>query len=229
MTTIDYAKAREAMVEQQIRPWDVLDLRVLETLSAMPREVFVPEAYRALAYADLPLPLGHDQLMIKPVVEGRILQALAVLPGDEVLEIGTGSGYLTACLGKLGRDVLSLELHPDLAETAKTTLAANGYDGNVRIEVADALQYETTRRFDAICVGGAVDRVPQQFARWLRPGGRMFVVHGRAPAMTAVLVQRAATDAADADLDVNALHVQTLFETELPYLIGAAPIPEFTL
>lgn len=229
MTTIDYAKARETMVEQQVRPWDVLDVRVLEALSLLPREAFVPEAYRALAYADLPLPLGHDQLMLKPVVEGRVLQALLVAPSDEVLEIGTGSGYLTACLGRLGRDVLSLELHPELAEAAKLALAANACHGNIRIEVADALQYDTTRRFDAICVGGAVDRVPSQFARWLRPGGRMFVVHGRAPAMTALLVQRPATQVDDAAFDVNALHVQTLFETDLPYLVGAAPVPQFKL
>lgn len=229
MTRIDYAKARETMVEQQVRPWDVLDTRVLETLSTLEREAFVPEPYRALAYADLPLPLGHGELMLKPVVEGRILQALVPAPVDAVLEIGTGSGYLTACFGRLARDVLSLELYPDLAQAAQARLAAHGLDGNIGIEVADALQYATGRRFDAICVSGAVDQVPAQFAQWLRPGGRMFVVHGRAPAMTAILVQRPATDGDDAVVDVNALHVQTLFETDLPYLVGAAPIPEFKL
>ncbi len=121
-----------------------------------------------------------------------------------------------------------MELHPELAEAAKTALATNASGSNIRIEVADALQYDTTRRFDAICVGGAVDQVPSQFARWLRPGGRMFVVHGRAPAMTALLVQRPATQTDDA-FDVNALHVQTLFETDLPYLVGAAPVAQFTL
>src|SRR5690348_1705297 len=105
--TLDFAKAREAMVEQQVRPWDVLDTRVLEVLAQLPREAFVPEAYRALAYADLALPLDHGQAMLKPVVEGRILQALGLRPGDSVLEVGTGSGYLTACLGRLAREVVS--------------------------------------------------------------------------------------------------------------------------
>src|SRR5690606_30834664 len=101
MTPMDYARAREKMVEQQVRPWDVLDVRVLDVLVRMPREVFVPEACRALAYADLPLPIGHGEVMFKPVVEGRALQAMAIEPGDSVLEIGTGTGWLAACMGRL--------------------------------------------------------------------------------------------------------------------------------
>lgn len=219
MTTIDYAQARETMVEQQVRPWDVLDPRVLETLSTLPREAFVPAAYRALAYADLPLPIGHGEVMFKPVVEGRVLQALALAPSDEVLEIGTGSGYFAACLGRLVREVVSLELHADLAEAAHACLVAQGLDGNVRIEVADALRYDTSRRFDAICVTGAVDTIPAQFMQWLRPGGRLFAVRGRAPAMEAVLLR--------SDDAVNEPHVQPLFETQIPYLVGAAPAPQF--
>ena len=217
MSANDYAKARENMVEQQVRPWDVLDVRVLDVLSQMPREAFVPEAYRALAYADLPVPIGHGELMLKPVVEGRMLQSLALLPTDEVLEIGTGSGFIAACLGRLARDVLSLEVHADLAATAQARLAQLGFDGNVRVEVADALRYQTPRQFDAICVSAAVDAIPQQFVQWLRPGGRMFVVQGRAPAMTAVLVRN----------EVNGPRIESLFETVLPYLVGASPTPEF--
>jgi len=182
MTTIDYAKARETMVEQQVRPWDVLDIRVLEALSALPREAFVPPAYRALAYADLPVPIGHGECMFKPVVEGRMLQSLALLPTDEVLEIGTGSGFITACLGRLARDVLSLEIHPDLAEAA----------------------------------------IPPQFVQWLRPGGRLFVVHGHEPAMVAVLLHQPADDQT-----VNGQRIESLFETVVPYLVGAAPTPAF--
>lgn len=219
MTTIDYAQARETMVEQQVRPWDVLDPRVLETLSRLPREAFVPAAYRALAYADLPLPLGHGEVMFKPVVEGRVLQALALAPSDEVLEIGTGSGYFAACLARLAREVVSLELHADLAEAAHACLVAQGLDGNIRIEVADALRYDTTRRFDAICVTGAVDAIPARFLQWLRPGGRLFAVRGRAPAMEAVLLR--------SDDAVNGPRVQPLFETQIPYLVGAAPAPQF--
>jgi len=217
MSAPDFAKARENMVEQQVRPWDVLDVRVLDVLSQMPREAFVPEAYRALAYADLPVPIGHGELMLKPVVEGRMLQSLALLPTDEVLEIGTGSGFIAACLGRLARDVLSLEVHADLAATAQARLAQLGFDGNVRVEVADALRYQTPRQFDAICVSAAVDAIPEQFVQWLRPGGRLFVVQGRAPAMTAVLVRN----------EVNGPRIESLFETVLPYLVGASPTPEF--
>lgn len=218
-TPLDFAKAREAMVEQQVRPWDVLDTRVLEVLSMLPRDAFVPEATRALAYADLALPIAHGQHMLKPVVEGRVLQALALSPADSVLEIGTGTGYLTACLGRLARDVVSLELHADLAEAAAARLAALGLDGNIRVETADALQVRTERRFDAVCVSGAVEAIPPHFLDWLAPNGRMFVVHGRAPAMAAVLVRN----------QVNARRIESLFETELPYLVGAAPAPEFHL
>lgn len=216
----DFGRAREAMVEQQVRPWDVLDLRVLDVLSVLPREAFVAEPYRALAYADVPLPIGHGELMFKPVVEGRMLQALALLPGDEVLEVGTGSGWISACLGQLAGDVLSLELRADLAAGARARLDATGLGSNVGIEVADALQYETTRRFDAICVTGAVTSIPQRFVHWLRPGGRLFVVHGQAPAMEAVLVHREGAD-------VNATRTESLFETDIPYLAGAAPVPQF--
>ena len=217
MTVTDYAKARENMVEQQVRPWDVLDVRVLDVLLQLPREAFVPEAYRALAYADLAVPIGHGELMLKPVVEGRMLQALALAPTDDVLEIGTGSGFLSACLGRLARDVVSLDIHADLAESARARLAQSGLDGNVRIETADALRYQPNRQFDAICVSAAVDALPQVFLPWLRPGGRMFLVQGRAPAMKAVLVHN----------DVNGPRIESLFETVLPYLAGAAPTPEF--
>lgn len=215
--TINYAQAREAMVEQQVRPWDVLDVRVLETLSRLPREAFVPEMHRALAYADLELPLGHGQKMMKPVVEGRTLQALTVQADEEVLEIGTGSGYLSACLGALARDVVSLEIDPELAAAARARLDATGLGSNVRIETADALHYTTERRFDAVCVTGAVAEVPAQFLQWLRPGGRLFVVRGRSPVMEAVLARN----------DVNAARIDSLFETDLPYLTGAAPAPQF--
>lgn len=216
--TIDYAKARETMVEQQVRPWDVFEPRVLETLARLPRERFVAEAHRALAYADLALPIGHGESMMKPVVEGRVLQALSIASGEDVLEIGTGSGYLSACFGSLARDVVGIELHADLAETARRRLQAQGIN-NVRIDVADAFGWDSERRFDAICVGGAVSRVPAHFLRWLRPGGRMFVVHGRAPAMEAALVRLADNSAG--------FEVESLFETELSYLAGGAPAPKF--
>ena len=217
--TIDYAKAREAMVEQQVRPWDVFDPRVLEVIARVPREAFAAEAHRALAYSDLARPIGHGEHMLKPVIEGRALQALLVGAGEDVLEVGTGSGYLTACLAALGREVVSLERHADLADAARARLQAQGA-ANARVDVADAMTWTTDRRFDAICVGGAVAAVPQRFTEWLRPGGRLFIVRGEAPAMEAVVIRKQAD---------GSIETESLFETELPYLAGAAPTPRFTL
>ena len=216
--SIDYAKARENMVEQQVRPWDVLDMRVLDTIGSVPREAFVPEALRALAYADTALPLGDGETMMKPVLEGRALQALLPQAEESVLEIGTGSGYLTACLAHLAREVVSIERHADLAEAARARLAAQGI-GNARIDTADALSWDNAQQFDAICVGAAVESLPPRFLEWLKPGGRLFVVQGRSPAMEATLVHR----------EVNGSRTESLFETDLPYLAGTAPRPEFTL
>ncbi len=217
--SIDYAKARETMVEQQVRPWDVLDARVLETIASIPREAFVPEALRALAYSDTALPIGHGEAMMKPVLEGRTLQSLLPAADECVLEIGTGSGYLTACLARMSREVVSLEQHADLADGARARLQAQGMAANVGIEHADAFAWQTTRQFGAICVTGAMETVPAHWLEWLKPGGRLFVVQGRSPAMDAVLMRRG----------VNGCAVESLFETDLPYLAGAAPRPEFTL
>jgi len=214
--TIDYAHARELMVEQQIRPWDVLDIRVLDVLARLPREAFVADAHRALAYADIELPLGNGAKMMKPVIEGRTLQALNLQAGDEVLEIGTGSGFLSACMGELAREVLSLEIDPTLAAAARARLDAASLGNNVRIETADALTWDTERRFDAICVTGAVDTIPARFIQWLRPNGRLFVIHGRAPVMEAVLVKADGSQ-------------ESLFETDIDSLRGAAPAPQFHL
>lgn len=216
--TLDFAKAREAMVEQQVRPWHVLDPRVLNVLLRLPREAYVPEAHRALAYADIALPLAQGESMMKPVVEGRVLQALELDGTEDVLDIGTGSGFLAACLGRLARSVTSIERHADLAALAQATLLAQGAT-NVSVAHADAFAWEPGRQFDAIVVGGAVAGIPERFLGWLRPGGRLFVVRGRAPAMEAVLVHA----------DVNGPRLESLFETDLAYLAGAAPVPAFSL
>lgn len=216
--SIDLSRAREFMVEQQVRPWDVLDTRVLDTLARIPREAFVPDALRDLAYADVELPIGHGETMMKPVLEGRALQAVRPAASESVLEIGAGSGYLAACLAQLARDVVAIERHADLADAAQARLAAQGI-GNATVHAADAFVWTPGRHFDVICVSGAVAAIPARFVEWLNPGGRMFVVHGRSPAMEAALVQRT----------VNGHRITSLFETDLPYLAGAEPTPAFTL
>lgn len=218
--TMNFEQARQLMVENQVRGWEVLDTRVLDVLHGVRREDFVPTAYRNMAFADLALPLGHGEVMMKPVVEGRALQALALQGGEEVLEIGTGSGFLTACLARLARRVTSVDLHADFVEAAQGRLAAAGID-NVQLTVAEAVNdYRPQGVFDAVVVTGAVDAVPERFVHWLRPGGRMFVIRGRSPAMEAVLLHHEGE---------GRFREESLFETDLPYLTHAAPAKRFAL
>lgn len=216
--SLNFEQARAAMIEQQVRPWDVLDPRVLDALARVRREDFVAAAHRNLAFADLPLPLAHGEYMMKPVVEGRLLQALGLEPGDDVLEIGTGSGFVTACLAQLAREVVSIDRHQDFVDDARARLAHAGI-GNARIECADALSWDPGRQFDAVAVTAAVATLPEAFGRWLKPGGRMFIVRGSSPAQEAVRIVRRD----------DALVAESLFETDIPYLHGAAPVPHFSL
>ena len=217
---LDFERARFNMIEQQVRPWEVLDQRVLAVMTDVRREDFVPSRHRRLAFADVELPIGHDEVMMKPILEGRLLQALAVEASDAVLEIGTGSGFVTACLARLGRQVISVEQHADLAERARGRLAATGCT-NTAITVADAiLGFDPGRRFEVIAVTGAVHTVPQRFRDWLEIGGRMFVVRGASPVQEAVLVTRVAEDRYSED---------SLFETDLAYLKHAEPPRSFVL
>lgn len=216
--SMNFDQARFAMIEQQVRPWEVLDPQVLETLMAVHREDFVAEAYRNLAFADLPLPMAHGEVMMKPVVEGRLLQALNLEASDEVLEIGTGSGFLTACLARLARAVVSIDIQGDFTEAAHQRLTQAGIN-NVRLETADALHWQPGRQFDAIAVTAAVASIPEAFTQWLKPGGRLFVIRGNSPVQEAVRVTRRD----------DTLHVESLFETDIPYLHGAEPVPQFTL
>ena len=216
--SMNFDQARFAMIEQQVRPWEVLDPRVLEALMTVHREDFVEPAHRQLAFADLPLPLAHGEVMMKPVVEGRLLQALNLEAGDEVLEIGTGSGFVTACLARLAREVVSIDVHGDFIETARERLNHDGIS-NVRLETADAMHWQPGRQFDAIAVTAAVASIPDAFTQWLKPGGRLFVIRGYSPVQEAVRVTRRD----------DSLHVEGLFETDVPYLRGAEPVPHFTL
>ena len=189
---MDLDTARSNMIEQQVRPWDVLDQRVLDVLALVPREVFVAEQHRGVAYSDYQLPAGQGQRLFKPIVDGRLLQALAVEPGDHVLEIGTGSGYLTACLATMGGQCDSVEILSLLADAARGRLRQLEID-NVTLHRDDAARFHGPRdHYDKIAFGGAIGVIPQAFLDKLAIGGRLFAIIGdRAhPTMEAVLVQR---------------------------------------
>lgn len=218
MPPIDFEAARFLMIEQQVRPWEVLDPAVLDTMGRLQREDFVPLKQRKLAYVDIALPLEHGQQMMKPVVEGRMLQSLELADSDEVLEIGTGSGYITACLADLARAVVSIDIQAEFTERCRTRLAELGMN-NVRLETADAFALEPGKQFDAVCVTGAVANVPERFLAWVKPGGRLFIIRGPAPVQEAVRLLR--TD--------SGWEEQSLFETELTYLAGAEPVQRFAL
>ena len=187
---MDFEQARFNMVEQQIRTWDVLDPAVLELLSTVPREAFVPEDRRALAFADLELPIGHGEVMLAPKLQARILQEVMIAPTDRILEIGTGTGYLTALLARRGATVTSVEIHEDLAAGARARLSALGID-NVKVETGDgSCGWDTSHAYDVIVLCGSLPVLPDSFQKQLRPGGRLFAIVGERPVMSARLIVR---------------------------------------
>ncbi|MFP4154131.1 MAG: protein-L-isoaspartate O-methyltransferase family protein [Halothiobacillaceae bacterium] len=218
MMAFDPEQARFNMVEQQIRPWEVLDPAVLDVLRQVPREQFVPESQQIRAFSDTALPIGHDEVMMPPVVEGRLLQALNVQGADQVLEIGTGTGYLTACLASLGASVHSVDRHADFTEQAQRRLGDLDIR-NVRLETADVFaDWSPGNRFEVIALTGAVATHPERFTRHLTVGGRLFAIVGKPPVMQAMLITRD---------DEEHFTTETLFETCLPWLRGAEPKPTF--
>ena len=218
MTAFDFELARHNMIEQQIRTWEVLDQRVLDTLTQTPREDFVPERYRNLAFGDIAIPLGHGEVMMKPAVEGRLLQALALQPTDPVLEVGTGSGYLTACLARLAASVTSIDILPDFTEAARRKLKAHGFS-NVALHTGDASRGWGEHRYPAIAVTGSVAAVDDVWRRSLSLGGRLFIVVGQSPVMEALLITR---------VGEREWTQESLFDLELPPLRGAAPVKTFS-
>lgn len=208
-------QARFNMVEQQIRPWDVLDAGVLELLMKVKREQFVPSDQRALAFVDMDIPLGHGAKMWQPKLEARALQALALQAGDHVLEVGTGSGYLTALASMLAADVTTVEIVPELSAQAERTLAAH-HITNVKLEVGDAANGWGDAKYDAIVLTGSVPMQPTALMNNLKVGGRLFAIIGDAPAMRACLITRTAADA---------FKTVTLFEMDVAPLVNA-PQPE---
>jgi len=215
---MDMQDARSQMVQQQIRAWHVLDARTLAVFEALPRDKFVPEAYRKLAYADTPLPLPHGECMWIPTIEGRVLQALAPEPIESVLEIGTGSGYFAACLAKCAREVLSVDIHPDFTEGAAKTLKGLGFK-NVKLETRDGTGLDwLEQRYDVIVVTGSLPTYDAAYAQRLNVGGRLFMIVGSSPVMEGILVTRTAEESWSRI---------SLFETDVPALKNAAEPKRF--
>jgi protein-L-isoaspartate(D-aspartate) O-methyltransferase len=199
------------MIEQQVRAWDVLDARVLETLRRVPREAFVPPQHRFLAFADVEIPLPCGQHMLRPSVLGRLLQALALTGGERILEVGTGSGFVTACLRAAGASVRSLEIFPELAELARRNVSSLGLR-DVDIVAQDATRLDPDARYDAIAVTASLPIPDARFQRQLTVGGRLFVVVGEPPVMDARVVRRITDDA---------WGTESLFETVIDPLVHA--------
>jgi len=209
--------ARLKMIEQQVRAWDVFDPEVLEVLSKVPREQFVPFGYETLAFADTEIPIGHGQSMMTPTVEGRVLQALDLIGTDRVLEIGSGNGFLTACMCRLAEHVTSLDIYEDLTKRASENLADAGVE-NVELLSMDATQELPDGKFDVIVVTGSIQRFDPRLVEALDEEGCLFVVVGDAPLMDARIVRKTGE---------NAWVSESLFETELTPLVNGALPPQF--
>ncbi len=215
---MNFEKARFNMVEQQIRPWEVLDQDVLDLLMTVKREEFVPAASRALAFADVEIPIGCGQVMLKPVIEGKILQALELHRSDSVLEIGAGSGYFAALLAARTEWVRTVDIEPELVRQAHANLARNGVD-NVIVEEGDAAAGWAARApYDVIVVSGGLPAVPQSLLEQLKVGGRLFAFVGEAPVMKARLIVCEAE---------GRFRTEDVFETLVPMLSNVPRVDHF--
>jgi protein-L-isoaspartate(D-aspartate) O-methyltransferase len=210
--------ARRQMIDQQVRAWEVLDARVLEAMSRVHREAFVPDEQRDIAFADMAVPLPQGQFMLPPKLEGRILQALAILPGDRALEIGTGSGHFAACLGRLAASVRSVEILPELARTATQRLFEQGAH-NVTVEVGDGMRLSGPEGgYEAIALSGSLPVYDRRFERLLADGGRLLAIVGSGALMEARLITR---------VGATEWLQESLFETSAPPLVHAPEAPAF--
>lgn len=208
---MDIAQARFNMVEQQVRPWEVLNQDVLDLMLELPREMFVNPLHKNLAYADVALPLGHGEVALMPKLAGRLLQNLSLKPSDTVLEVGTGSGYLTALLAKSAQQICSLDRIAEFSQQAAARLQQLGIS-NVTFETADIFkQLPSPQSYDAIVLTGSVESLPRELEEALKVGGRLFAVVGRMPVMQAILLTR---------VSETQWTSEYLFETDLPALVG---------
>lgn len=219
--SIDVERTRFNMVEQQIRPWEVLDTKVLDLLYKVRREDYVPEAHKSLAFADLEIPIGHGETMLSPKLEARMLQELAVNADDQILEIGTGSGYMTALLASQGAHVYSVDIVAEFTQSAGVQLQRHGIK-NITLETGDAAHgWDKHGPYDVIVLTGSMPVLPEVFQHSLKEGGRLFAVVGMAPAMEAQLITCTASGAAGAYSTIG------LFETVIPALRNAPQRAKF--
>lgn len=219
--TMNLQQARSNMIEQQVRPWDVLDQRVLDVLANVPREDFVAQEHRALAFSDYQLPIGFGQTLLKPIIEGRLLQALAPQVTDTVLEIGAGSGYLSACLARMAKQVESLEIHPELATNAKSRLEELAISNVTLREQDAAADWDAQNAYDVIAFGGAVETIPNYYKTKMAINGRLFAVTGdsQQPMMEALLMTR---------ISETEWTTESLFETRIDPLVNfSEPVSSF--
>ena len=215
---MDFERARYNMVEQQIRPWNILDKTVLGLLFEAKREEYVPAAYRELALADIEIPLGFGEAMLPPKLEAKILQAVRLRKSDRVLEIGSGSGYMTTLLASHGQHVYSVEIVPELSAMAEKNLKAH-HVGNVTLEVGDGSKgWGSHGPYDVIVLTGSTPVLPEEFQRELHLGGRLFAIVGEDPVMKATLITRIGKDS---------WHTEDLFETRVQPLKNAARAQKF--
>ena len=216
MTELNFEQARFNMIEQQLRPWNIFDQGVLDQIQQLPRDEFVPAQYKTQAYTDINVPLGHGECMMPPKLEARMLQALKVQAQDAVLEVGTGSAYVTALLASMARHVYSVDIHQDFINQAQDKLARH-HITNVTLECGDAARgWDQHKPYDVIAITGAMPVLPESFQKTLNVGGRLFAIVGDAPAREAVLITRVSD---------NEWSREVLFETDLPNLQNA-PEPE---
>ena len=216
---MDIKQARKNVIEQQIRPWGGLNIRANQALIDIPRENFVPEEYQNLVFADMEIPLNNSEKMLSPKIEGRILDSLDLKGHEDVLEIGTGSGYFTAVLASLAKSVKSIEIHKELIDAAKEKIDVLNIS-NVELVNEDALNFNLgNEKFDTIVVGCALPVISEDLKRALKISGKLFIVVGSKNQMHATLVER---------IDGDKWKSKSLFETYIDLMNGSEPLPEFT-
>jgi len=200
--------AKFNMIEQQIRPWEVLDSQVLAVINEVDRRDFIQDKYKGLAYADCQIPIGTGATMLPPIIEGRMLQSLLIESDDSILEVGSGCGFITACLAKLGGQVLSLDINEEALSLARKNTDHYGL-ANIEFEAVNVFDRKYDQAFNVIAVGGSVRKVPENLKQALIIGGRLFIIVGQSPVMQALLITRVSGDE---------WTTQSLFETDLPAL-----------